>query len=361
MWDLEGFGGLPILDIVDAHAGGDVGRVIVGGVVRLPGESVAERARFLEGTADGLRRMLIGKPHGDPTVSVNLVVAPSAPGAEFGLIIMGTMGYPGFSGSNAMCAVAALAAVGRLTLPGGSRELLLETPAGVSALRVSGQGTTVESVSYDALPGFVAADDCSVEVGEWGTVCYSLVYGGTCYALVDADAIGMDLTRTPIAELRRFLDAFHTVAAPVSRMTHPVLGAMPPLRLSMLAGSVHSADAGRWVVRVAVYMEPSVICYGPTGTGTTALLAWLRHRQKIAVGTTVRAISPYGTEFTGTLTADTTVGSTRAVETRIGGTPRLLGRSRVVVDFEDPLIDDHGLRHILDGNHKATPGDQGPR
>src|SRR5205085_6128292 len=139
-------------------------------------------------------------------------------------------------------------------------------------------GTTVESVSYQALAGFVAADDRAVDVDGWGAVPYSLVYGGACYALVDAQAVGIDVARTPVTELERFLRAFHAAAAPVSQVTHPVLGAMPPLRLSMLAGAVPDAGADPVPVHIAVYMEPSVICHGPTGTGTTALLAWLRHR-----------------------------------------------------------------------------------
>lgn len=343
------------LELVEAHAGGDVGRVVLGGVGNLPGGTVAERARFLREHADGLRRLMISNPHGDPTQCLNLIVDPADSDAEFGLITMGTMGYPNFSGSNAMCTVAAMAAAKRLPLAGDGRDVTVETPGGVSRLTASAHGGHLRSVAYDALPGFVLGAERRVEVEGWGAVPFSVVYGGTFYAVVSAAEVGLEPDRTPIADLARFLAAFFTAASPSVELRHPEHGAMPPLTLALLAGKVDRPPdpATPPSVAVAVYMHPGVICQSPTGTGTSALLAWLHRRGEIAPTTTVRTISPYGNQFTGTLTGPVSIGDQAGVHTRIAGKPHLLAHSQVVIDFTDPLITDDGLSSILVGNQEA--------
>lgn len=338
--------GRRILDVIDAHAGGDVGRVVLDGIGNLPAGTVAERARFLRQQGDGLRRLLIQKPHGDPSQCINLVVPPSDPDADIGLIIMGTMGYPDFSGSNAMCTIAAQAEVGRLPLSDEERDVLLETPGGLTRLRVSHRHGKLISVAYDALPGFVVAEDRLADVVGWGPVRYSLVYGGVFYAIVSGADVGLGPARPSIPELMRFFQAFLPAAA-YQELNYPVHGTMPPLSLALLAGPLNATAPDMPSANVAVYMDPGVICHSPTGTGTTALLAWLERRGEIAPGSAIRAISPFGNEFAGTLLDHVAVGERTGVRTRISGQPRLLAHSRVIVDLEDPLIDRDGLEEVL--------------
>ncbi|MFC6486607.1 proline racemase family protein [Nitratireductor sp. GCM10026969] len=338
--------GRHILDVIDAHAGGDVGRVVLGGVGNLPEGSVADRARFLRHHADRLRRLLINTPYGNPSQCINLVIPPSDPEANAGLIIMGTMGYPDFSGSNAMCTIAALAETGRLTFEDEERTFALETPGGITRLNVNRRSGELVSVAYDALPGFVAVEENLADVEGWGSVRYSLVYGGVFYAVVSGADVGLDPVGTPVPELTRFFNSFLPVAAR-QELHHPVHGAMPPLKLALLAGTVDRGASEEPSAHVAVYMDPGVICQGPTGTGTTALLAWLERRGEIAFGSTIRTISPFGNEFTGTLTEAVTVGGYAGVGSCISGKPRLLAHSRVIVHSDDPLIQGGELAEIL--------------
>ncbi|MGH3585560.1 MAG: proline racemase family protein [Pseudonocardia sp.] len=147
---------------------------------------------------------------------------------------------------------------------------------------------------------------------------------------------GLDPARTTVPELVGFFEALFTQIVPDT-----------PLTLGLLAGPMRRNADGEATVDVAVYMDGGVICRGPTGTGTTALLAWLHQRGHVDTGTTVRVVSPYRHEFTGTMTGSVTTGRSVGVRTRITGVPHLLARSQTIVDFEDPLIDDHGLSGIL--------------
>lgn len=122
-----------VLDLIDTHSGGDVSRIVTSGIEPLPGKNVLEKARYLEREGDGLRRLLLSEPYGDPAMSVNLIVEPSHPEAVAGYIIMEAMGYPLYSGSNTICTATALLQSGMIPAGEGLQEIVLESPAGFPA------------------------------------------------------------------------------------------------------------------------------------------------------------------------------------------------------------------------------------
>ncbi|MGB8712581.1 MAG: proline racemase family protein, partial [Onishia taeanensis] len=80
--------------LIDTHAGGDVSRIVIGGIAPLPGASVREQMHYLRDDADGLRRLLLEEPYGIPEMSVDLIVPATDTAAAAGYIIMEVMGYP---------------------------------------------------------------------------------------------------------------------------------------------------------------------------------------------------------------------------------------------------------------------------
>ena len=52
------------LQVVGCHAEGEVGKVVTGGIVDVPGETMFDKKRYLENHADGLRRLLLFEPRG---------------------------------------------------------------------------------------------------------------------------------------------------------------------------------------------------------------------------------------------------------------------------------------------------------
>jgi hypothetical protein len=48
-----------MIQAVDAHACGEPGRVIVGGVLDVPGRTMSEKMRHLQNHADGLRKLML--------------------------------------------------------------------------------------------------------------------------------------------------------------------------------------------------------------------------------------------------------------------------------------------------------------
>ena len=318
-----------VLDVIDAEAGGDVGRVVLSGLEAIPGASVADRAHYLREVHDDLRLAFMRAPHGDRSHSINLLV-PATLGSEanFGLIIMGTMGYPGFSGSNVMCTVAALNLSGQLPATRQKHTVRLETPVGTTPLEVSrapGQPITVE---YAAPAGRVLSQGLSAPLGQRGAMDYDLVDSGVPYVVVDADTAALDPRAATPERLSRLFDPLLDHA---SNRRYKESDSSQPVTLGLLTEPVSDFSAARGDrtvdVNVAVYMAGGVMCSGPTGTGTTALVTWLHARRPIGAGDSIRAVSPTGNTFGATLlqTSRSSKGAA-LVHTKITGSPTVLGR-----------------------------------
>ena len=86
------------LTVVGCHAGGEIGNVIVGGVLPPPGATVFEQMESLRRDGDWLRRVLLREPRGSVACHANLVVPPTRDDCDAGFIIMEPTEYPAMSG-----------------------------------------------------------------------------------------------------------------------------------------------------------------------------------------------------------------------------------------------------------------------
>ena len=95
------------ITVVGCHAGGEIGNVVVGGVLPPPGETVFERMLALR-EDDRLRRLLLREPRGSVAAHANLIVPSLRPECDAGYIIMEPTEYPLMSGSNTICVATVL-------------------------------------------------------------------------------------------------------------------------------------------------------------------------------------------------------------------------------------------------------------
>ena len=94
-----------MITAVDAHACGEPGRVITGGVLDVPGKTMFEKMRHLESNADHIRLRMLREPRGYPAANCNLILPPTHPDADAGFVIMEQVEYPPMSGTNTICVV----------------------------------------------------------------------------------------------------------------------------------------------------------------------------------------------------------------------------------------------------------------
>ena len=182
-----------VIHVVSAHAEGEVGDVIVGGVAPPPGETLWEQSRFI--ARDGrLRNFVLNEPRGGVFRHVNLLVPPKHPDAQMGFIIMEPEDTPPMSGSNSLCVATVLLDTGVLPMNEPETRIVLEAPGGLIEAVAACREGRVERVRVRNVPSFVDRLGATVEVEGLGTLAVDTAYGGDSFAIVDAYALGFSLT-----------------------------------------------------------------------------------------------------------------------------------------------------------------------
>lgn len=338
------------LQLMDTHAGGDVSRIVTGGINPLPGATVRAQMEYLRDEADGLRRLLLEEPYGIPEMSVDLIVPATDPRAEAGYIIMEVMGYPIYSGSNTICTATALLESGMISKQEGNQRFVLESPAGLVQIEARVKDNVVEAITCEGLPSYIDTYRASVQVPSLGEVTYSIAYSGGFYALVDATELGFALTRDEESRLARCAQAIVEAIRADKTFAHYTLGDVGPLPFLHFMGPVEQVADDFYRSRSATYVHPGVICRSTTGTGTSARLALLQHEGRIQPGDKLQTVSLRDTRFVGEFTSLDQAGDHSVINNTITGRSYVIARSEIIANRDDPLVEYAGLQHILGGS-----------
>jgi len=335
------------IQLIDTHAGGDVSRIVIGGIRALPGANVREQMHYLRDEADGLRTLLLTEPYGIPEMSVDLIVPASHPDAQMGYIIMEVMGYPIYSGSNTLCTATALLESGLIPKQEGVQRFILESPAGLVNITAQITDGVVEAVTCEGLPSYIHTHNASIDVPSIGRVNYSVAYSGGFYALVDATELGFTLAREEERALNDCAFAIVEALQAERGFSHHTLGDVGPLPFLHFMGPVEQIAESFYRSRSTTYVHPGVICRSPTGTGTSARLALMHYEGKIGIGDKLETVSLRDTGFIGEMTGKHTSGTHQMVENTITGRSYVIARSDIVVNCDDPMVKCGGLQHIV--------------
>src|SRR6266568_3739274 len=138
------------ITVVGCHAGGEIGNVVVGGVLPPPRGSVA--------------------------VHANLVVPSARDECVAGYIIMEPTEYPAMSGSNTICVATVLLETGMIEMREPETTVRLEAPAGVVEVRAACRDGRCESVELTNVPCFADRIDASLEVDGLGTLTVDVAF-----------------------------------------------------------------------------------------------------------------------------------------------------------------------------------------
>ena len=338
----------PVVEAVDAHAAGEPGRVIVGGVDAIPGTTMFEAMTWLQANRDDLRLRMLREPRGYPAANCNLVLPSANPAADAGYVIMEQVEYPGMSGTNTICVATVLLETGRLPMTEPVTELTLESPAGLIRVKADCADGKVTGVTFRNVPAFATHLDAPVEVPQLGTVTVDVAYGGMFYAIADAERFGLRLTPDEGAEIVRITEMIKAAAAEQLPVVHPEQSGFAGITIGQLSGPPHdTANSRRNAVTVSTgkldWDRPAswtgAIDRSPCGTGTCAKMAILHARGELRVGDAFRHEGILGTVFTGRVAEETTIGEYRAIVPTITGQAWITGFATYVLDPTDPFPD----------------------
>jgi len=334
-----------MITAIDLHACGEPGRVIIGGVLDVPGKSMFEKMKYFEKNHDDLRLRMLREPRGYPALCANIILPPTNAAADAGFIIMEQVEYPPMSGTNTICVATTLLETGILPMTEPVTEFVLEAPAGLVAIHAECQDGKATRITFKNVPAFAVHLDVKVEVPKLGTATVDVAWGGMFYAIADAAQFGLQLTPDEGKDITRITEMVKAATAEQYPVTHPDNPEITGPTIGQLSAPPTNPSAHRKnVVTVSPgkldWDKPStwtgVIDRSPCGTGTCARMATMYARGQLGLNEDFQHEGILGTLFTGRLVEETQVGSYRAVVPTIGGTAWITGINQFVVDPSDP-------------------------
>ena len=335
-----------MIQAVDAHACGEPGRVIVGGVLDVPGATMYEKMCYLRSHVDGLRKRMLREPRGYPAANCNLILPPTHPEADAGYVIMEQVEYPGMSGTNTICVTTVLLETGMLPMHEPFTDITLESPAGLIHVHAECAQGKVRRVTFRNVPAFAAYLDKAIEVPHLGTVTVDVAYGGMFYVIADAAPFGLRLTPDEGRDIVRISEMIKAAAQEQLPVVHPEQPGFAGITIAELSGPPSRSEAHmKNAVTVSTgkldWKRPATwtgaIDRSPCGTGTCAKMATLHAKGKLGLNEDFHHEGILGTIFTGRLVETTQVGKYQAVIPTLSGQAWVTGLSTYVVDPEDPF------------------------
>lgn len=329
------------IHVISAHAEGEVGDVIVGGVMPPPGETVWDQSRWIA-QDQTLRNFVLNEPRGGVFRHVNLLVPPKHPEADAAFIIMEPEDTPPMSGSNSICVATVLLDAGIVPMHEPETMLVLEAPGGVVRVRAHCRDGKAERIFVQNVPSFAAELDQRLEVDGIGPLKVDTAYGGDSFVVVDADALGLSLTADEAHKIARLGVSITNAANQQLRFQHPDNPDWTHFSFCLFAGPLHRGAQG-WEARAAVAIQPGKVDRSPTGTALSARMAILHARGKMAVGDSLTVESVIGSTFHGTIVGETSVGSKPAILPEISGRGWITGVHQHMLEPSDPWPEGYKL------------------
>lgn len=319
-----------VIQCVDAHAEGEPSRIVVGGVLDVPGTTMLEKMRALEAD-DTVRRVLLFEPRGSAPLSGDIVFESAHPEADAGFVIMESSSYEGMSGTNTINTAAVLLETGVIAKVEPVTELVLEAPAGLVRVRAWVSDGVVERIEFENVPSFALQLDAPVEVPGLGTITVDVAYGGAFIAFVDAGALGFSIVPEEARELATLGERIRPHVNEQLTVAHPLIPELSHLSFVVFTAPPRVGGDGRH----ATIVSPGRLDRSPTGTATSAQIAVRAARG--TMGETYTAESVIDTRFVGRVVSRTRVGTLAAVVPAVSGRAWITGYHQLVVDPTDPL------------------------
>lgn len=320
------------LQTVDVHCAGEIGRVVTGGVMDIPGATMADKLRHLNEVDDSLRRLLCSEPRGNPAGSFCLLLPATTPEADCGFIVLQPDQAHAMSGSNAMCAVTAILETGMKPMTEPQTVVTLDTAAGLVRVVATCENHKVTKVSVDMPASFVAQKGAVIQTREWGEITYDLCFGGVFYALVNVEQVGLDIALENARDLATIGVKIRNQIADETQVTHPTEPA-----LNGLAYVMFRADEPDGAIRTCTTLRPGRADRSPCGTGSNSNMAVRYAEGRVKPGDVLVSRSIIGGEFTTELLGESQVGPYPATRNRISGQCWIYGISQIGLDPSDPF------------------------
>ena len=306
---------------VDSHTAGEATRVVVGGVPKIPGKSMPEKKQWLEDNLDYLRTAII-------------LTQPTVDEADYGIIFMDGGGYLNMCGHGTIGAMTVAVETGMVPVTEPVTKVVQEAPAGLIHGQVFVEDGKAKKVSFTNVPAFLYKRDQEVELPGYGKIRFDISFGGSFFAIVKAEQVGLEIVPENAAKLQDLGIQLRDIINKEIPVQHPELP------------HIHSVDLVEWwsktetkgaTLKNCVVFGQGQVDRSPCGTGTSAKMATLFAKGELKMGEKFFYESILGTIFEGEIVGKAKVGEYDAVIPQITGSAYITGFNHFVIDETDPV------------------------
>ena len=326
------------INAVDGHTAGEAVRTVVSGFPKVPGATLPEKKQWLEDNMDWVRTGIMLEPRGHNEMFGSLLVDPVDPEADYGIIFMDGGGYLNMCGHGTIGAMTIAVETGIVEAVEPVTHIVQEAPAGIIRGDVEVVDGVAKKVSFKNVPSFLYKADQEVELPEYGKIKFDIAFGGSFFAIVKVEQIGLEIVPENAAKLRDLGIELRDIINDEIEIQHPTLEHIKTVDLVEWWSETDNPDA---TLKNCVVFGQGQVDRSPCGTGTSAKLATLFAKGELKVGEKFFYESILGTIFEGEIVEETKVGEFDAIVPQITGTAYITGFNNFIFDEEDPL--NHGF------------------
>ncbi|EJZ18932.1 4-hydroxyproline epimerase [Rhizobium sp. Pop5] len=323
---------------IDAHTCGNPVRLVAGGGPLLPHAPIGERREIFLRDHDWVRKALMFEPRGHDIMSGSIIYPAYRQDCDFAVLFIEVSGCLPMCGAGTIGTVTSAIEEG-LIKPCEPGRVAIETPAGRVDVTYEEKDGYVDSVRLHNVASYLHEADVEVDVPGTGRLRVDISYGGNYYAVVEPQENWAGLDGMSASDIVGYSQKLREALAPVCNPVHPddprISGVHHVIWCDRPVNDVSDG-------RCAVFYGDKAIDRSPGGTGTSARMAQLHGKGRLAVGSSYRHESLIGTIFEGRVEAEAEIGSYRGILPSIGGWARVIGHNTIFVDDRDPLA--HGFQ-----------------
>ena len=323
-----------MIEVISAHAEGEVGDVIIGGVDAIPGKTIWEQSRFIAND-QSLRKFILNEPRGGVFRHVNLLVPPTDPAAAVAFIIMEPEDTPPMSGSNSICVATVVLERGIVKMVEPITNLVMQAPGGLVYVTAHCKSGKVTKVVVKNIASFAGQLNARLEVDGLGSIEVDTAFGGDSFVIADAKKLGFEIKADEAADLAKVGMRITAAANEQLQFEHPTNPDWRHFSFTQLALPIFYED-GVAISKNAVAIQPGKIDRSPTGTGCSARLAVLHKRGVLKLNDLMIGRSIIDSQFECKIEEEIKIGDRPGIIPSIAGQAWITGEHKHTLDPTDP-------------------------
>ena len=330
-----------LIHIISCHAEGEVGNVIVGGIAAPKGDSLWQKARWID-QDQKLRQFVLNEPRGGVFKHVNLLVPAQNPKAQQGFIVMEPEHTPPMSGSNSICVSTVLLDTGLIEMKEPITEFILEAPGGLVPVKAYCEDGKAKSIEINNVASFADQLGVFVEVEGLGTLKVDTAYGGDSFVVINAHDLGFEIKPDEAKDISDVGSKITAAANQQLNFTHPTNSEWSHISFCQIALPIFEEE-GVKVSKNTVVIDPGKLDRSPCGTGCSARMAILYAKGELRKGDRMIGRSILDSRFDCSIVDETMVGHKKAIIPSIRGRAWITGTHQLMLDPEDPWPEGYRL------------------